>query len=53
MVTDLTRTKMCALAQFFPVITLLVTIFVALAGRHIGIWKFDLVDNPRGWVRDL
>jgi uncharacterized membrane protein len=36
-----------------PVITILVTIFVAMAGRKLGFWKFDLVDNPHGWAKDL
>lgn len=41
------------LIQYLPVVTLLVTIFVALGGRKLGFWKFDLVENPHGWVREL
>ena len=36
-----------------PVYTLLSTITIAMAGRHLGLWKFELVENPKGWVKDL
>jgi uncharacterized membrane protein len=39
--------------QYLPVITLLATVVIALGGRKLGFWKFDLVENPNGWVRDL
>ena len=43
-------------AQFMPVYTLLGTMAVALLGRQLGLWRFEVFGNPspsQRWAHDL
>ena len=46
----------CPAAQFMPVYTLLGTMAVALLGRQLGLWRFEVFGNPspsQRWAHDL